>query len=298
MSDASSPAVAPDDVGAQVRALLVAAAILVFLAGVQLFVFPHRTDRYFAWTIGSPMTAVFLGASYWSALPLELAAAHQTRWRNARIAIPAVWVFTTLTLIVTLIHLDAFHLGSEFEFATRAVTWGWIAIYTLVPIWTALVVGGRVRTLVGPQPNGSGDTTEATTMSATLRGLLVAQAAVLLVVGVGLLVSPTGFGSWWPWPLTALTGRAVGAWLVGLGIGTAHARVLDRPIEVAPLALSGVFFAVLQGVALIRYGDELDGVDLAGAVYVLALVAIGLTSVFGIIEHHQAVARIAAGSGR
>ena len=39
-----------------VRRLLQAAAVLVFLAGVQLFVFPHRTADYFAWTIGSPMT--------------------------------------------------------------------------------------------------------------------------------------------------------------------------------------------------------------------------------------------------
>ena len=47
-----------------VRIVLLVAAALVFLAGVQLFVFPLRTDEYFAWTIASPMTAVFLGAAY------------------------------------------------------------------------------------------------------------------------------------------------------------------------------------------------------------------------------------------
>ena len=36
------------------RALLVAAAVLVFLAGVQLFVFPLRTETYFAWTVLRP----------------------------------------------------------------------------------------------------------------------------------------------------------------------------------------------------------------------------------------------------
>ena len=59
---------------ASVRSFLRVAAVLVFLAGVQLFLFPRRTAEYFAWTIGSPMTAVFLGASYWSAVGLELVA--------------------------------------------------------------------------------------------------------------------------------------------------------------------------------------------------------------------------------
>jgi hypothetical protein len=83
------------------RWLLVAAAVLVFLAGVQLFVFPLRTDRYFAWTIGSPMTASFLGASYWSAVALELGGSRARTWSGARIAIPAVGLFTAVTLIVT-----------------------------------------------------------------------------------------------------------------------------------------------------------------------------------------------------
>ena len=87
------------------RILLVVAGVLVFLAGVQLFVFPLRTDRFFAWTIAPPMTAVFLGASYWSALAFEWSAAAQRRWSDARIAIPTVFVFTTLTLVATLVHI-------------------------------------------------------------------------------------------------------------------------------------------------------------------------------------------------
>ena len=93
------------------------AALLVFLAGVQLFLFPRRTDEYFAWTVASPMTAVFLGASYWSAVGLELVASRASRWAGARIALPAVFVFTMLTLIVTLVHLDLFHLDGDLPLA-------------------------------------------------------------------------------------------------------------------------------------------------------------------------------------
>src|SRR4249919_2285581 len=99
---------------APMRALLITAGALVFLAGVQLFVFPLRTDRYFSWTIHPPMTAVFLGAAYWSSLAFEWSAARRTRWADARIAVPTVFVFTTLTLVATLVHRDKFHFGSEF----------------------------------------------------------------------------------------------------------------------------------------------------------------------------------------
>ena len=62
-----------------IRWLLGFAALLVFLAGVQAST-PSRsgTATHFAWTIASPMTAVFLGASYWSAVGLEFQAG---RWR-------------------------------------------------------------------------------------------------------------------------------------------------------------------------------------------------------------------------
>ncbi len=62
------------------RRLLYASAVLVFLAGVQLFVFPTRTEEFFAWTIATPMTAVFLGASYGSAVILEGAGARARTW--------------------------------------------------------------------------------------------------------------------------------------------------------------------------------------------------------------------------
>ncbi len=46
------------------RWLLVVIAILVFLAGIQLFVLSDATDRYFAWTIRPPLTAEFIGAGF------------------------------------------------------------------------------------------------------------------------------------------------------------------------------------------------------------------------------------------
>jgi len=262
VSDAPDAPVAP-----AIRGLLYGAGVLVFLAGVQLFVFPLRTERYFAWTIDSHMTAVFLGASYWSALGLEIGAARAARWSGARIAIPAVFVFTTVTLIVTLVHIDTFHLDGYLALSTRAVTWAWLAVYTLVPIlMIAAWVAQRRRSTAVPPPRG---------LPRSVRAVLVALAGVLLGVGVALLVAPDWADGAWPWPLRPLTARAIGAWLLGLGTAAAHARLLDDRASLRPLGITGVVFGVLQAIALARHGDELDwgGVPAAGYVTVVAVLA-------------------------
>jgi hypothetical protein len=231
----------PAAVAPAMRWLLYMAAVLVFLAGVQLFVFPLRTPRYFAWTIDSPMTAVFLGASYWSAVGLEVGAARAPRWAGARIAVPAVFVFTTLTLNVTLAHLDKFHLDGDLPLNTRAVTWAWLGVYALVPVLmvAAYIVQRSVSTAVPPPDR----------LPPVVRAVLVVLAAVLLGLGVALLVAPGWADAAWPWPLTPLTGRAIGAWLAGLGTAAAHARILDDRDSLRPLGITGVAFGVLQSVA-------------------------------------------------
>jgi hypothetical protein len=265
---------APAAVAPAMRWLLYLAAGLVFLAGVQLFVFPLRTETYFAWTVASPMTAVFLGASYWSAVGLEVGAARAPRWSEARVAVPAVFVFTTLTLVVTLLHLETFHIARDLPVNTRLVTWAWLGVYTLVPVLmvVAFVVQQRTGTTV-PAPSG---------LPLVVRIVLVLLALLLLGVGSALLVSPTWADGAWPWPLTPLTGRAVGAWLVGLGIAAGHAWLLDDRPSLRPLGITGVAFGVLQAVALARHGDELDWGSVPAAIYVLVLVALTAVSAWSL----------------
>lgn len=255
-----------DPVVPAMRWLLGLAAVLVFLAGVQLFVFPRDTETRFAWTIASPMTAVFLGASYWSAVGLELSGARARRWAVARTAVPAVFVFTSLTLLVTLVHLDTFHLGTGLPAVTRGVTWGWLAVYAVVPVLmvVARVLQHRSGTAV-PPPAG---------LPRAVRVTLTALAVVLVGLGVALLVAPEWASGAWPWPLTPLTGRAVGAWNVGLGVAAGHARLVDDPGSLGPVGVTGVLFGLLQGIALLRHGGELTWPSLPAVAYVVVLVAI------------------------
>lgn len=248
------------------RALLIVAGVLVLLAGVQLFVFPLRTDRWFAWTIDPPMTAVFLGASYWAAAVFEWTAARSRSWSGARISVPAVFVFTSLTLVVTLVHLDRFHLGDEFGDSTRAVTWAWIAVYAIVPVLMIVVWVRQVR-VPGVDPSGTAR------LGPVLRSAVAVQAVVFLAAGAWLLIDPVGADGWWPWSISALTGRAIGAWVLALGVAAAHAVVEDDRGRVRPAAWADVAFAALQGVALARHGGDLDWGAPSAWIYLAVLVA-------------------------
>ncbi|HEU4338078.1 MAG TPA: hypothetical protein VFR45_12240 [Nocardioides sp.] len=251
------------------RRLLVVAAVLVFLAGLQLTVFPTRTADWFAWTIDVPMTAVFLGAAYWSSAVLEVAGARSSTWGRARLTVWTVLVFTVLTLVVTLVHLDKFHLGTADP--ARAIAAGWLAIYAVVPV--AMVAG-----LVLQARAGDARQADVVRLPAGLRWLLVGLATVLLATGVALLLVPERAAEAWAWPLTALTARAIGAWLVGLGWASAHARLVDDVASVRPVGLTGAAFVVLETVALLSYGDALEWSGWQAVSYVAGLVWIAVVS--------------------
>jgi hypothetical protein len=255
------------------RALLVVAAVLVFLAGLQLTLFPTRTAEWFSWTIDVPMTAVFLGAAYWSSAVLEVAGARSRTWDRARLTVWPVLVFTVLTLVVTLVHLDKFHLGAEHPASARAVAWGWLAIYAGVPV--AMVAGLVLQARATPGPT---DADVVRRLPSALRWLLAGLAALLLASGVALLLAPEWAAEAWAWPLTPLTARAVGAWLVGLGWAAAHAGLVDDAAAVRPVGLTGAAFVVLEVVALLRHGDALDWSGWQAAAYVAGLAWIALVS--------------------
>src|SRR5207249_3053874 len=91
----------------------------------------------------------FLGASYWAAVPVEIIAARQSTWASARVAVPAIWLFTTLTLVTTLLHFDLFHFSPSAVLSAQAAAWFWLAIYAGVPVamlllWIRPLAGGYI----------------------------------------------------------------------------------------------------------------------------------------------------------
>src|SRR6516165_11019432 len=228
------------------RRLLFIAAVLVLLAGLQLFVFTGRTATFFAWTIVNPLAAAFLGAGYWASVAIEALAGRQKLWANARIAVPTVFVFTVLTLAATLLHLGQFHLGGQFATGTRIVTVAWIAIYVLVPVLMLVVLAVQART-PGTDPPRSAP------LPVWLYGVLAAQAIVFLSVGIALFTAPGQAAPLWPWKLTPMMAQATGAWLISLGVAAGHALLERDARRLRPAAVGYILLAVLQCIALARH---------------------------------------------
>lgn len=250
---------------AEMRRMLLTASVLVLAAGAQLFLLSEQTDRYFAWTVLPPLTAAFLGAAFWASFVLEFLASRERDWAHARVAVPAVLVFTTLTLVATLLHLDRFHLDSPFG-------WVWIAIYVVVPPTMLFFL---LRQLRAPGV----DPPRAAPPPAWMRPLLALHAVVLFGLGVPLFLIPTAILPLWPWMLTPLTARAVASWLIGLGVGAATV-VRENDRDRARVAMAA--YAALAGlelIALARYAGTLDWADPRLLVYLLFLLsalAVGL----------------------
>jgi hypothetical protein len=125
-------------------------------------------------------------------------------------------MFTTLTLVLTLVHLERFHLGSGFAFGTQLITWVWIAVYAAVPAVMGILLVAQIRAPGDDPPRRR-------PLPAWLRVVLGAHALIMLGLGLAMFVAPTATLVAWPWPLTTLTARVIAAWMLGLGLAAAHA---------------------------------------------------------------------------
>jgi hypothetical protein len=252
--------------------LLAIAAVLVLFAGFQLFVITGRTGTFFAWTIANPLAAAFLGAGYWASVSIEALSGRQRVWANARIAVPAVFVFTVLTLVATLMHLGQFHLGARYATGTRILTVGWFAIYILVPLLMLIVLAVQARAPGADPPRSAG-------LPAWIYAVLAVQAIVLLGFGVALFAVPAQAAPLWPWKLTPLVAQATGAWLISLGVAAVHALLERDARRLRPAAVGYVLLALLQSIALARYPHHFAWHSAAGIIYLIFLASMLLTGV-------------------
>jgi hypothetical protein len=252
------------------RWLLFTASVLVALAGIQLLVFTAHTGQYFAFTITNPLAAAFLGAGYWAAVPIEALAGRETRWANARIAVPAVLVFTVLTLAVTLTHLGQLHLGARYPAGTQAVTVAWLAIYVLVPALMATFLVRQARTPGADPPRTIG-------LPGWLCAALAAQAAVLLGAGIALFAAPAQAAPLWPWHMTPMLAEATGAWLIALGVASVHMIAERDPRRLRPAAAGSIALPVLLAIALARYPHQFHWHSTGAIVYLTVLATMLLT---------------------
>ena len=141
-------------------------------------------------------------------------------WAALRIPFLTILVFTIVTLVATLLHLDRLHFGSDVPLA-RYAAYFWMGVYVLVPPAMVAVLVVQER-----RPRRADRAAHA---DRRWRSTLLAQGAVMLGVGVALFVVPASATVLWPWPLTPLTARVVAAWLLAFGLCADPGRAEPGP---------------------------------------------------------------------
>jgi uncharacterized integral membrane protein len=276
---------------AGLRWFFIVSAVLALIAGVMLFIGAAETDRFFAWTIEPPLTAAFMGAAFWAALVLLAWAANQREWVRSRTALPAVFLIAVLLLVATLIHLDKFDFDSLFG-------WFWLTVYVIVvPLLAVLIWQQNHRQRHQPHPSQSGLRPSAPgqipgagevprserPLPAWLRLALSLQAGAMLGIGAALFAFGTDAASLWPWELTPLTARAIGAFLCGFGIAAAFAVREDDLDRLRGSALSYAALGALELLAVAIHSEDLSGSDLEQGLYIgfcASVLAIGAYGVW------------------
>lgn len=256
------------------RALSAVAFFLVLIAGLQLFVFAADTAHYFAWTMAPPLSAAFLGASYWSSIPLVVSAVLAPDWRHARIGYASVLTFTTLTLIVTLLHLDRFHFADPEPIAGVAA-WAWLIVYVAVPPLLALALWWQAR-------KAGMRTERVSPLPGFLRAIYAVVGLIVGVLGVEFLLFPATTAAWWPWALTPLAAGAAGAWFIAYAVAAASVVAANDRSPTLWSAVAFTSIGVLQLLAFALHAGDFNWSQPSAVPYVafwIVVIVVGAATV-------------------
>lgn len=215
-------------------------------AAVQLLVLTTRTADFFAWTIAVPASAAMLGVFYLASAVMGVLALRQPAWAPARAALLPVVAFVVLVLVVTLLDLRIFHLTTG-GFLARAAAWLWLVVYVVTPPAYGFALRSQARAPGGDPPRTSPLPRGVWWSVAVLGGIVAA-------VGLALLVAPAVAAPLWPWPLTRLTARMIGATLIGVALLAALMVRADDRVTGRIAAVGLAVCAVAALAVLVGYG--------------------------------------------
>jgi hypothetical protein len=216
----------------------------LLLAFAVLFPWPNDTRRLFAWQIKPTLSAMVLGAVYLGGAYFFLRAVRASEWHTVAGGFPPVATFAGLMGVTTLLHWNRFLHGN-------VAFWLWVALYLTTPF---LVLAVYIRN----RAEADGAIAGELLLPTAAAWLLVFAGGLSLVTGAFLYLFPYRAIDAWPWTLTPLTARMLGAifalGLAGLGAYRERRWTSARLL----LQVAGVML-VLIVIAGLRAHSEFDG---------------------------------------
>jgi hypothetical protein len=233
-----------DRVLAYTRGLSLFIVPFLLVAFVILYLFPEHTARLWSWHIAISMTSMVLASAYLGGAYFFLRVSRSRHWHEVGTGFLAVTAFASLLGVATLLHWDLF-LHDHLAF------WLWAGLYFTAPF---LVIGAWLAN----RRYGAPATASDVLLRPFERAIVAAVGLIALLTGVALFLAPAAMNDVWPWPLTPLTGRVVGATfcLGGAGVGVWFD---PRWTSVRVMLQVETVMLVLMLIAAVRAHDELIG---------------------------------------
>jgi hypothetical protein len=238
---------------------ILAAVIIPFLVLAYGVLFPWPTDtrRLFAWEIKPTMSAMVLGSVYIGGAYFFLRVVRARQWHTVAGGFVPVGTFASLMGVTTILHWDRFLHGN-------LAFWLWVALYFSTPF---LVFAAFVRNQREFPPSTAGDLL----LPPVAAGAIVVAGGLSVAMSAFLYLFPHRVISLWPWQLTPLTARMLGAiFALGLaGLGAVRerrwsaARIL---LQVACVMLALILLAGLRAHREFDGGNALTWLFAAGFV--------------------------------
>jgi hypothetical protein len=246
------------------RAVAYAVVPFLVVAFAVLYPPPGDTGRLFAWRIMPTVTAMVLGSAYLGGAYFFVRVARARAWHTVKAGFVPVGLFASLMGIATVLHWTRFN-------HARPAFWLWVLLYFTTPVLIFLV---WLRNRRHDPPPVDGEP-------------LLPRPAAWAIGGVGALAAGTGgfvflapgaAAAWWPWSLTPLTARVLGAifCLGSAGLGALVERRWSSariPFQVAAVMLVLILVAAIRGYAQFDPARPLTWTFVAGFVGVTVALA-------------------------
>ncbi len=178
MTENTNPKISP-----LLRFLTFIEIIVLFAAGAGLFLAPKFAEPLWPWEL-LPFNSRFLGAVYAAACIAAIIQTLYARWSPARLVTSMIFIFTAIIIILSFVHID------QFDFQ-RWEVWVWFLLYIILPI-----NAGYHLWLYRNWPPA-----DATPLADSSRTLLFAQAILLGLYGLTLILIPSIAKMIWSWEI-------------------------------------------------------------------------------------------------
>jgi hypothetical protein len=259
------------------------ASLVIFIilvpAAIVLWLRPGSTADEWSWAIKPSLSAIFLGSGYAAGAYFFMRTFLASRWPPSSAGVFGAAFFAALMLIATLLHWDKFNHGDAPTVAAIAF-YGWVGVYILSPFAVGALWLANRRTDSGVPEAGEPLVPDGARLAARVFAVGAFGAAIVF------FAFPNTAIDLWPWPLTPLTSRVIGALTAQVGSG-ALLLSADPRWGSWRLIVQTVWVAVaLLLVGAIRYWDEFDTGNVMTYLYVggLAAQALALAALYRRME--------------